>query len=360
MWVLVYQVVGLAGEAAEEARRGCGRGARVVHAAAQFSIHWITRHCHAACIRACQEGCTVRAGSHPPSGTGGTVGPTPGNRAGLAHNGAVSIVLEGALIGIAVGVVIGTLGGGGGIVSVPVLVYLLGQSPHNAAASSLVIVGSSSLVSLIPHARRGNVDWRTGGIFAVASVAGNLAGARLSALIDGDILMVCFAGLLLAVAALMAHRAVRAHRRARRHALDPDALPPERVPGPWNLRRVLVVLVTATLVGALTGFFGVGGGFAVVPALLVALYLPMKSAVGTSLLVLVFASAVGLLGRVGQDISPDWPLTFAFAATSIVGALIGSRISRSARPEVLTAAFATLLTAVAVFTAVSAVPALLG
>ncbi len=272
----------------------------------------------------------------------------------LAHNVAVSIVLEGALIGILVGIVIGSLGGGGGIVAVPVLVYLLGQSPHDAAASSLVIVGTSSLVSLIPHARRGNVDWRTGAIFAVASVGGNLGGARLSALVDGEVLMVCFAGLLAVVAVVMARRAVTGRRRARGTLRTA-----EKVPGPWNLRRVLVVFVTATAVGALTGFFGVGGGFAVVPALLVALYLPMRSAVGTSLLVLVVASGVGLLGRLGQDLSPDWGLTFAFAGTSILGALIGSRVSRNARPEVLTACFAALLAAVAIFTAVSAVPALL-
>lgn len=256
-------------------------------------------------------------------------------------------------VGVLVGVVVGTLGAGGGILSLPILVYALGQDPHAAATASLVIVGATSLVSLVPHARRGNVQWRRGLVFGLLGVVGALGGARLAALVDADLLMTLLAGLLLVVSAVMLRRSLADRRRTDDDG-DTAAAPRGRV-----TTAVLTVLV-ASFVGLLTGFFGVGGGFIVVPALLLVMRVDMRRAVGTSLLVIVVNAVLGLAGRVGQDLAVDWPVVIAFAVTSMLGGLVAGRLSSRARPRTLSLLFALLLLAVAVVTGVQAVPALLG
>ncbi|MCM3661445.1 sulfite exporter TauE/SafE family protein [Georgenia satyanarayanai] len=254
-------------------------------------------------------------------------------------------------VGVLVGVVVGTLGAGGGILSLPILVYVLGQDPHAAATASLVIVGASSAASLVPHARRGNVQWRRGLVFGLLGAVGAVGGARLAALVDADLLMVLLAGLLLVVSAVMLRRSLADRRRG-----DDEA------PAPSSSNRVVTGLVTvlvASLVGLLTGFFGVGGGFIVVPALLLVMRVDMRLAVGTSLLVIVVNAVLGLVGRVGQDLTVDWPVVAAFAVTSMLGGLLAGRSSARASPRTLSLLFALLLLAVAVVTGVQAVPALL-
>ena len=180
---------------------------------------------------------------------------------------------------LVVGVVLGALGGGGAILTVPVLTSLVGLTPAQATTASLVIVGSSSLLGLVPHARAGRVRVREGGVFGLLGVVGAAVGSRLSILVPGPVLMSAFSVLLLVVAVVMG-------RRARR-----TDLPQVRERG-WGVR-----VLAASAVGLLTGFFGVGGGFVVVPALTLVLGLPMSVAAGTSLLVVAINSASSLLTR---------------------------------------------------------------
>ena len=252
------------------------------------------------------------------------------------------------LIGVVIGVIVGALGAGGGILSVPVLVYLLGQSPHDAAAGSLVIVGSTAVVSLISHSRRGTVHWPDGVMFGLLSVAGSFVGSRLNARVDSTVLMLSFCVLLFAISATMARRAVAAKKAS-------SAIKEKLAPAPVVKTNWLLVILAATVTGFLTGFFGVGGGFVVVPMLMLVLHFLMKDAASTSLVVMVIASVSGLLSRVGTDISIDWGVIAVFTAGSMVGGVIGPKLTKNAKDYVLTGIFASLLGVVAAVTLVSTI-----
>lgn len=254
--------------------------------------------------------------------------------------------IEALLIGLAVGAV---------------LVYLLHQEPHAATMSSLVIVVLTALVSLPHRARSGQVDWRLGTLFGVLSVAGAYAGSRLSALVAPRVLMLLFAGLLLVVAVAMVRNGVRARRGeaaaagpadAEATALAEDDAEPTALAEddagataaePRGGARWVRLILAATATGLLTGFFGVGGGFIVVPILVLALALPMRRAAGTSLVIMIIAGAAGLLSRVGSGIALDWVTTLLFTAGSMVGGLAGGPLSARARSSTLTLLFAALL-----------------
>ena len=295
----------------------------------------------------------------------------------------MELALLAIAVGVGVGLVVGALGAGGGILAVPVLVFLLAQDPHSATASSLIIVLVTALFSIPHHARNGNVNWREGLVFAGVSVVGAVAGSRLSVLVDPQLLLVLFGSMLVAVAVLMAVRGVRGRRQENLEraahgtseadqpllthddpvldAPGPDTViaadgththhgkPADHSAGPGS-RRLPVVIVAATLTGFLTGFFGVGGGFIVVPMLVIALGLAMRRASGTSLLVMIVATVVSLLARIGTHVTIDWTVTLLFAAGSAVGGMLGGPLSAKARPSTLTLIFATLLGGVAAVT----------
>lgn len=299
----------------------------------------------------------------------------------------MELVLLAIVVGLCVGVVVGALGAGGGILAVPVLVFLLGMPAHSATASSLIIVLITAVASLPHHARRGNVDWRSGLVFAAVSVVGAVIGSRLSALVPAPVLLTLFGVMLLGVAVMMLRRGLRSRAEEQRAAtsaaaeepvashddpvLDrpgPDTVetaggdtlhhgapetPPLPAPDPAAARpRLGLVIAAATLTGFLTGFFGVGGGFIVVPMLVIALGLAMRRASGTSLLVMVIATASSLLARLGTDVQIDWVTTLVFAAGSAVGGMLGGPLSARARASTLTLAFAALLGGVAAVTLV--------
>lgn len=251
-------------------------------------------------------------------------------------------LLVAVLVGLGVGVVVGALGAGGGILSIPVLVYLLGQSPHAAAASSLVIVCCTAAVGLIHHVRRGTIDWPNGLAFGLLGIAGSFAGSRLAARIDEQLLMTLFAVLLAGVSVVMFFKSIRGGR-AERHSAAPSPLVARAVERPLRWSAWLKIIVLATLTGVLTGFFGVGGGFVVVPVLVLVMKASMRTASGTSLVVMVIASASGLLARLGTNVVIDWRLTLSFAAASMVGGLLGGPASTRAKDWVLTLVFACLL-----------------
>ena len=261
------------------------------------------------------------------------------------------------LVGLLIGVSLGALGGGGSILTVPALVYLVGQTPQDATTSSLLIVGAAALVAVVPHARRRNVRFGQGLTFGALGIVGSIVGSAASAQVRPAVLLTGFAALMMIVAVLMVRRSLN------RQPLDtPAAAPHEPMiafnPFRCTCPRVATLVATATVVGLLTGFFGVGGGFALVPALVLALSFPMPVAVGTSLMVIAVNSATALAARAGAGIQIDWPVIGIFTAVAIAGTLFGSGLVTRLAPHHLTRAFAVLLTGVAVYTALRSIPAL--
>lgn len=257
------------------------------------------------------------------------------------------------VIGLGVGVIVGALGAGGGILSVPVLVYLLGQEPHAASAGSLVIVGLTAVTSLIPHARTGRVHWRDGLVFGILSSVGTVLGSRLSLLVDARILMLLFGVLLIGVGVMMIRKARRTAAPARERMTTVEVSQPASQsvsqpasrPGdaPRKGRGLPMLVLCSSATGFLTGFFGVGGGFAVVPMLVLALGFGMREASSTSLLVMTIASLTGLMSRIGTDIHVDWMIVLLFAVASMVGGQIGAPASRKVKESTLTMLFGILL-----------------
>jgi uncharacterized protein len=275
----------------------------------------------------------------------------------------VTLLVVAGVAGVLIGLSLGALGGGGSILAVPVLVYLLSQSPSQATTGSLVVVGVASLIGAVTAYRAGMVMLGRGVAFGLVAVGGAVVGARASAHVAEPVLLAAFAALMLVVGAVMAVRQIR----VRRADVATDRSPSLRVDDPiftlnptfaCQCPRALKVLLTATAVGLLTGFLGVGGGFLVVPALLLALALPMEYAVGTSLVVITITSAVALAVRAGSGIQPDWGLVVLLTLASALGGLLGGRLALRTDTRRLSGAFTVLVLAVAGYTSLRAFPGL--
>ena len=260
------------------------------------------------------------------------------------------MIIEALVIGLLVGIVVGSLGAGGGILSVPILVYILGQDPHQATALSLIIVGLTAAVSLATRARSGNVAWREGALFALVGLVGTWVGSALGPLVSARALMLSFCALLGAVAVFM----VRSQLHPSASSSSDEAGDANVNKGSWTLATVCQVVALATLTGFLTGFFGVGGGFAIVPALHLALRYPMKRASATSLLVMVITAAFGLASRTlagTLTITAEAGVMVAlFTAASMGGGIAGAKLTTRVSNRVLGLVFAALLMCVAVST----------
>jgi len=254
--------------------------------------------------------------------------------------------------GLLVGLSLGTLGAGGSILTVPVLVYLLGQDPHHATTLSLVVVGAAAVAGALAHYRAGRVHLGTGLVFGLLGAAGSYLGSRASAAVDPHVLLLGFAALMAAAAVAMVVR--------QRH--EPTT-PSRDTGGTTTLvkRKTAVRIVgAASIVGLLTGFFGVGGGFVVVPALVLVLGLDTATAVGTSLVVIAVNSGLALATRLtAQPMAMDWLLLAVFGVAAILGVLAGNKIGGRLDQRRLTLAFAGLLVLVAGYTAVTSLPHLL-
>lgn len=260
-------------------------------------------------------------------------------------------------IGLLIGLSLGALGGGGSILTVPALVFLLGQDTRVATTGSLLIVGITALAGMAAHYRAGRVRFAQGLGFGVLGMAGAYVGSRLSASIAPAALLSAFSVLMLLVAAAM-------FSRTRRHGsvaevVDGGPIITFRPVFTCACPQALKVVVTATAVGLLTGFFGVGGGFAVVPALVLVLGFSMPVAVGTSLLVISINSASALFSRMGHGLVLDWSLIGMFTLAAIAGSVLGGRLATRVRPERLTGAFTILLVTVALYTAARSIPQLI-
>jgi uncharacterized membrane protein YfcA len=248
-------------------------------------------------------------------------------------------------LGAAIGLVLGALGGGGSVLTVPALVFVLGVTAQAATTASLVIVGITALVATFGHARSGHVRWRSGLLLAAAGVPASLGGTALNRLVSENVLLLAFAVLMLVAAVGMLIQPPK-------HPADSDGQAPSRRDGSRRLWPRL--MVAGLLIGALTGFFGVGGGFVIVPVLVVALSFPIASAVGTSLVVIALNAAVALAARIGQA-ELDWGVIVPFTAAAVLASLVGTRVADRLPANTLTRAFAGLLMFVAVYVAVRAV-----
>ena len=252
--------------------------------------------------------------------------------------------------GMLIGLSLGALGGGGSILTVPVLVYLLGQSAAAATTGSLVVVAVTSLTSAVIARRAGHVMLGRGLAFGLTATAGAAVGAVASSRVPDAVLLATFAGLMLVVAALMIIRQVRRRGGESAHTGFDEPIITFQPAFLCNCPRAVKIAVTATAAGLLTGLLGVGGGFLVVPALTLALGLPIAYAAGTSLIVIAVTSVVALAVRAGAGVSPDWAVVLTLTAASVTGGVVGARLAPRVNAATLSAAFTVLVLCVAVYT----------
>ncbi len=239
------------------------------------------------------------------------------------------IVLGYALAAV-VGLSLGLMGGGGSILTVPIFVYVLGYDPKLAIAMSLPVIGITSLVGAISHWKAGNANLRTAFTFGVIAMTGAFGGARLARLLSGSVQLTILATVMLA-AAISMFRSAR--RSATSGANAPDA--PRTMP-------IGLLIPVALSVGVLTGVVGIGGGFLVVPALVILARVPMKQAVGTSLLVIAMNSASAFAGYLGHVEFP-WTFMLGFTAVAVCGIIVGTYFVRYVSQAALKQSFAVFL-----------------
>lgn len=258
------------------------------------------------------------------------------------------------IFGAVVGLSLGLTGGGGAIFAVPLLVYGLGVSPREAVAISLAAVGATSFVGFLHRWRLGEVELRTGLLFAIAGMVGAPVGAWIASLIPEAILLLAFAGLMVIVA-------IRLWQQASHPVLPPAACSiPEQQDGPTcqrdatgalilNSRCAVLLLVVGVLTGVLSGLFGVGGGFVIVPALVLFSGMSIHRAVGTSLMVIALVSVSGVAAQAWAGRVIDPVVTSLFIAGGIAGLFAGQRIGRRLSGPTLQKVFAVAILAVAAF-----------
>jgi uncharacterized membrane protein YfcA len=259
---------------------------------------------------------------------------------------AMAPLVAGIALALLVGVALGLLGGGGSILTLPILVYVLGMDPHAAIATSLLVVGTTSAAALISHARAGRVRWRTGAMFGATSMIGAYAAGRLAHLVPATVLLLAFGAMMLVTALAMLRP-----QRASAGGEGPEILPAGRA--------ALWVVLEGLAVGAVTGLVGAGGGFLVVPALVLLGRLPMSAAVGTSLLVITMKSFAALAGHLDQA-SLDLPLASAITAAAVVGSIGGSALAGRIPGALLRKGFAWFVLVMAAFLLAQQVPGVLG
>ncbi|MDR9375072.1 MAG: sulfite exporter TauE/SafE family protein [Schleiferiaceae bacterium] len=241
----------------------------------------------------------------------------------------------GYLLAIVMGITLGLLGGGGSILTVPILVYVLRLDPVLATAYSLFVVGTTSVVGGLRKSRQGEVEWKTGLLFALPALIAvfftrytlvpwlpetwfTIGGFVFTKSIG---IMVFFAIVMLAAAYSMIRGGI---------APEKDSAKGPNIP---------MILLEGGVVGVVTGLVGAGGGFLIVPALVLLVGMPMKKAVGTSLIIIAIKSLIGFLGDLGSGRAIDWPVLLLFTAFSIIGMFIGSYLVRFVSPQQLKKGF---------------------
>ena len=231
-------------------------------------------------------------------------------------------------LSVLIGISLGMLGGGGSILTTPILIYALGVDVKAAIATSLLVVGVTSLAGMVPHAVAGNVNWKTGLLFGGAGMAGAWVGGYVAGWVPPNVLMALFALMMLATSGAMFRG---------RKQMEAGAA-----------RSVPKILLDGVVVGVVTGLVGAGGGFLVVPALVLLGGLPMQQAVGTSLLVIAMKSAAGFAGH-AMHVTVDYQLAAMVSGAAVVGSLIGGRLASLVAPDTLRRGFAVFVLVMGAF-----------
>jgi len=247
---------------------------------------------------------------------------------------ATSTLLLAGVCAASIGLVLGLIGGGGSILTVPVFVYVLGYPAKQAIAMSLPVVGATSLVGAVGHWRAGNIQVRTGLAFGVVAMAGAFLGAKLAVFIAGPVQLLLLGVVMLASATMMLQSSSKSPG-----ADDTDST---------RKRSLPAIAAVGFGVGMLTGIVGIGGGFLIVPALVVLGGVPMKQAIGTSLLVIAMNAASGFAGYAGT-VAVDWRVMGLVTIVAVAGILVGTRLVRHVSAAQLKRGFAVFLFAVAAF-----------
>lgn len=248
-------------------------------------------------------------------------------------------ILSGALVGLSLGLI----GGGGSILAVPLLLYVVGfHDPHTALGTTAAAVAATAFVNLIPHWRAGHIRWKSGATFALVGAGGAAVGAALGKSMPGKQLLFIFALLMVGVGLTMLRSALWTTRTD-----SQSGKPPEERDNAQALKRSGVV---AFLVGALSGFFGIGGGFLIVPGLIFATGMPIINAIGTSLL---SVGAFGATTAVSYALTGDvnWLLAGEYLLGGIAGGWIGARLATrlAVNRRALTLIFVIVIFAVALY-----------
>ena len=278
-------------------------------------------------------------------------------------------------LGFLIGLSLGALGGGGSVLAVPALVYAAGEGPKNATTTSLLIVETSALVGAFAHWREQRVRVGAGVLFGLVGVGGSFLGSRLNASVNPDILLLAFSALMFVVAWRM--WSTSSSRRVQDRRVAPAELevdnggqlgpvetadttisiatgttrgPVGQLRRELGVRLIAEVVVAGSVVGLLTGFFGVGGGFIVVPALVLVNRYEMPVAVGTSLLVIAINSGAALFQR-SHGAGIEWHVALPFAVAALLGVKVGERVATRVHSAVLARSFVVLLVMVATYTA---------
>lgn len=250
----------------------------------------------------------------------------------------IAQILLDLFLGFGIGLSLGLLGGGGSILTVPALVYLVGQTPQAAVTASLVIVGLNSVMGALMHRSQGTLNWRVALLFGGVGMGAAYLAAGWSKALPPTALMIAFALLMVVVGLFL-------------------ILKPQPKNGDTVGRGWLVTVTSGLGVGLLTGLLGVGGGFLIVPALVMFVGLPMRQAVGTSLVVIAMNSLAGFLGHLGGP-SIDLQVVAIFVSAGLAGALVGAKLTRIIQPQQLRRAFAFFVIGLAVFLLVDNIPQL--
>lgn len=258
-------------------------------------------------------------------------------------------MLPAIAFGVAIGLVVGTLGGGGSVLAVPVLVYVLDQTVPQATTASLVVVAAGAVAGGLSHARAGRVCWRHAGSITAAALPGIAIGTLAAEAVSGPLLLAGFALVMLAAAHATWRKVSDDEPEPQGTWEGGGACPPLRLPRD---------LVAGAAIGLVTGFFGVGGGFLIVPTLAIALAFNMRTAVGTSLVIVTATSLLGLAAHLLAGRSVDVDVTATMTVSCVVGAVAGAALAGRIPQRLLGRGFVLLVVAVAVYLLVSV--ALLG
>lgn len=253
-------------------------------------------------------------------------------------------VVIGHVLALCIGLSLGLFGGSGSILAVPILVYVMDINTKTAIAMSLVIVGLVSLIGLIPHGQQGNISFKTAFLFTPPAMLGAYLGARITELpiITDSFQLVCF-GIIMAIASILMIR-----KDSKKPNVSSINLKQSASLIPKNVPQWLVICLEALGVGVITGFVGVGGGFLIIPALVLLGRIPMRKAIGTSLLIISFKSATGFLGY-AQQVTMNWNSIASFTIAASAGTILGAYLTKYIDAKHLQKSFGYFVLEIAIF-----------